>query len=354
VRKAHLRTALIYFSFLALAVVAGSFGHTTAARRQSGGPGYHVAKKFKLGGEGGWDYVTLDAGTHRLFISRGTHVLVVDPDSGKVLGDIPGMHRVHGIAIATEFNHGFVSDGNPGSVFMFDLKTLKVLDEIKTQPDCDGIIYDPGTKRVFTANGDSNDATAIDAATGKVLGNIPLGGAPEFLQADGKGRLFVNLEDKSELVRVDANALKLEDTWPLAPCQSPSGLAIDAANERLFVGCHSKVMAFVDGNSGKVIGTVPIGEGVDANRFDPGTGYAFASCGDGTITVAHEDSPDKLTPVDMIQTQRGARTMEFDPKSHDLYTVTAEFGPEPPAEPGQRRRRPPILPDTFTLILVTR
>ncbi|HKS80371.1 MAG TPA: hypothetical protein VJR23_02595 [Candidatus Acidoferrales bacterium] len=351
----NLRAASIYLAFLLFAASAAFLFHVSAAPLAApGASGYHVVNKFKLGGEGGWDYITLEPTTHRLFISRGTHVMVVDPEKGTVLGDIPGMHRVHGIAFAPEFNKGFVSDGNPGSVFIFDLTTLKVIKEVPTQPDCDGIIYDPGTKRVFTANGDSNDATAIDASTGNVLGNVPLGGAPEFLQADGKGHLFVNLEDKSALTKVDAKALKLEATWPLAPCESPSGLAIDAAHERLFVGCHSKVMAFVDANSGKVLGTVPIGQGVDANRFDPGTGYAFASTGDGNITVAHEDSPDKLTPVDSIETMRGARTMEFDPASHNLYTVTAEFGPAPETPAGQRPRRPPMVPGSFTLLVMSR
>ncbi len=353
-RKLHLRTALVYFAFLALAAGLAFVDHVFAARPQAGGSGYHVTKKIKLGGEGGWDYITLDTSKHRLFISRGTHVMVVDPEQGTVLGDLPGMHRVHGIAIVPEFNKGFVSDGNPGSVFIFDLTTLKVLSEVTTDKDCDGIIYDPGSKRVFTMNGDANTSTAIDAATGKVLANIPLGGGPEFLAADGKGHVFANLEDKSSLVKINSETLKVEETWPLAPCESPSGLAIDAANERLVVGCHNKLMTFLDGNSGKVIGTVPIGQGVDANRFDPGTGYAFASCGDGTITVAHEDSPDKFSPVDVITTQQGARTMEFDPVSHNLYTVTAEFGPAPAAAAGERPRRPPMLPGTFTLLVLTR
>jgi DNA-binding beta-propeller fold protein YncE len=357
-RKSHIRMVSIYFAFLFLAAAAAFIMRVSAAPAeatpQAGASGYHVVNKFKLGGEGGWDYITLEPTTHRLFISRGTHVMVVDPEKGTVLGDVTGMHRVHGIALVPEFNKGFVSDGDPGSVFIFDLTTLKVLDEVKTQPDCDGLIYDPGTKRIFTGNGDAKTATAIDAATGKVLGNVDLGGGPEFLQADGKGHLFVNLVDKSELVKVDAKALKVEATWPLAPCESPSGLAIDAAHERLFVGCHNKYMAMVDGDSGKVLGTVPIGQGVDANRFDPGTGYAFASTGDGSITVAHEDSPDKISSVDTIATQRGARTMEFDPVSHNLYTVTADFGPAPAAQPGQRPPRPPMLPDSFTLLVLAR
>jgi DNA-binding beta-propeller fold protein YncE len=324
------------------------------AARQTGASGYRLAKKYKLGGEGGWDYLLIDSPKHRLFISRGTRVMVVDTNDGKVIGEVPGLHRSHGIALAPEFNKGFASDGEPGSVVIFDYQTLKVLDTVKTDADCDGIIYDPATKRVFTMNGDPGTSTAIDANSGKVISTFQLGGKPEFAATDGKGHVFANIEDKSEMVKIDANSLKVEQTWPLDPCKSPSGLAIDAEHERLFPGCHNGLMAFVDGDSGKVLDTVPIGQGVDANRFDPGTGYAFASCGDGTITVAHEDSPDKLTVVDKIPTQRGARTMEVDLKTHTLYTVTAEFGPPPPATAEHPRPRPTMIPDTFTLLVFTR
>jgi hypothetical protein len=375
VRKTVLRTIGVYLGFLVLAVCAVMIGHViapprnagaeslsvrvAAARRaelasakaqDAGGSGYHLVHKFKLGGEGGWDYLLYDTKMDRLFISRGTRVLVVNPKTGKQIGEIPGFTRSHGIALAPEFNRGFATDGEPGSVTVFDYKTLKVLEHLKTAPDCDGIIYDPYTKRVFTMNGDSGSSTAIDAETGKVVGTFPLGGKPEFTQSDGKGHVFANLEDKSEMVKIDAKDLRVTDTWPLAPCKSPSGLAIDAKNERLFPGCHSGVMDFVDGNSGKVLGTVPIGEGIDAARYDSATDYAFASCGDGTITVAHEDSPDKLVKIDTINTQRGARTMALNPKTHMIYTVTADFGPMPPAKPGQRFRRPPIIPGTFVLL----
>jgi DNA-binding beta-propeller fold protein YncE len=375
VQKIHLRVVGVYLAFLALAVCVVVVGHVIVPRKagassltshpaaaradaarakaQAGSAGYHLKAKYKLGGEGGWDYLAFDPGMNRLFISRGTHVLAVNPKNGKVIGDIPGFTRSHGIALAPQFNKGYASDGDPGSVTVFDYKTLKVLEHLKTAPDCDGIIYDPATKRVFTMNGDSGSSTAIDAATGTVIGTFQLGGKPEFAAADGKGHVFANLEDKSEMVKVDAKALKVDETWSLAPCKSPSGLAIDAKNERLFAGCHNGLMAFVDGDSGKVLGTVPIGPGVDANRFDPGTDYAFASCGDGTITVAHEDSPATLTKIATIATQRGARTMGIDLKNHTIYTVTAEFGPMPPETPG-RRRRPPILPDTFTLLVFTR
>jgi YVTN family beta-propeller protein len=351
-RRNALNDTFVQFAILIFVASAALVGPAAGAP-QSASSGYHVTKKIKLGGTGGWDYLAIDSPKHRLFISRGTHVMVVSTEDGSILGDIPGIQRSHGIALAPEFNKGFASDGG-GSVLVFDYTTLKTLDVVKTDKDCDGIIYDPGSKRVFTMNGDANTSTVLDASTGKVLSNIPLGGGPEFTASDGKGHVFANLEDKSAMVKINAQTMKVEETWPLAPCESPSGLAIDAANERLIVGCHNKFMTFVDGNSGKVLGTVPIGQGVDANRFDPGTGFAFASCGDGTITVAHEDSPDKFSPVDVITTQRGARTMEVDPSTHTIYTVTAEFGPTPAATAENPRPRPTMVPDTFTLLVVSR
>jgi DNA-binding beta-propeller fold protein YncE len=281
-------------------------------------------------------------------------VIVVDVGSEKVVGDIPNTQGVHGIAIANEFNKGFTTNGRTGDSTMFDLKSLATIGTIKTDKDSDAVIYDPYSKRVFTFNGDANTSSAIDASAGKLLSTFPLGGGPEFGATDGKGKMFVNLEDKSALVKFDAKTLKIENTWPLAPCESPSGLAIDAAHEILVVGCHNKMMAFVDGNSGKVIGTVPIGQGVDANRFDPVTGYAFASCGDGTLTIAHEDSPTKFSLVEKIETQRGARTMALDYANHNVYTVTAEFGPAPAATADNPRPRPAILPDTFTLLVYSK
>jgi len=231
------------------------------------------------------------------------------------------------------------------------MKTLKVSGEVKTDQDPDAIVYDPSSKRVFTFNGDAASATAIDAATGKAVGSIALGGGPEYAASDGKGHMFVNLEDKSALVKFDPATLRVESTWPLAPCESPSGLAIDAEHEILIVGCHNKMMAFVDGNSGHVIGTVPIGQGVDANRFDPETGLAFASCGDGTVTIAHEDSPDKFSVVEVLNTQRGARTMEWDKSNHNLYLVSADFGAAPAATTENPHPRPPIVPGTATLLI---
>jgi DNA-binding beta-propeller fold protein YncE len=339
----------IVVAMLVVSLVAA--GGAFAAPQTAGSSGYHLVKKVKLSGSGGWDYLSVDPATHRLFISRGTHVMVVDPDQGKIIGDIPDTQGVHGIAFAADFNHGFTTNGRSTSVTMFDLTTLATLGTAKTDEDPDAIVFDSSTKRIFTMNGDAGTSTAIDAATGKVVGTVTLGGKPEFTASDGKGHVFANLEDKSELVKFDPQTLKVENTWPLAPCESPSGLAIDAEHEILIVGCHNKLMTFVDGNSGKVFGTVPIGQGVDANRFDPGTGFAFASCGDGTLTVAHEDSPGKFSFVETIATQRGARTMALDRSNHNVYLVTAEFGPAPAATAENPRPRPAIIPDTFTLLI---
>src|SRR5271156_2954562 len=321
------------------------------AAAQSGSSGYHLVKKVKLGGSGGWDYLEVDPATHRLFISRATHVIVVDPDQGKIIGDIPDTQGVHGIALADEFNKGFTTNGRTGDSTIFDLTSLKILGNTKTDKGSDAIIYDPFSKRVFTFNGEANTASAMDAASGKLVSTIPLGGDPEFAASDGKGKIFVNLEDKSSLVKFDARTLQIENTWPLAPCESPSGLAIDAAHEILIAACHNNLMTFVDGNSGRILGTVPIGQGVDANRFAPVTGYAFASCGDGTLAIAHEDSPTKFSPVETIQTQRGARTMAIDYATHTIYLVTADLGPAPAATKDNPRPRPAILPDTFTLLI---
>jgi DNA-binding beta-propeller fold protein YncE len=316
-------------------------------------PGLHVLKTYKLGGEGGWDYLEVDPDAHRVFISRGTHVIVIDSDSGKQVGDIPDTPGVHGIALAPELSRGFTSNGREGSVTVFDLKTLKPINKIQNVGENpDAILYDPATKRVFTFNGRSHDSTAIDAAEGKVLGKIALDGKPEFGVSDTKGEVFVNIEDRSELVALDPKELKVKSRWSLAPCESPSGLAIDREARRLFAGCDNKMMAVVNADSGKVITTLPIGEGVDADRFDPATKFAFASCGDGTLTVVHEDSPEKFSVVQSVPTKRGARTMAIDLKTHHLFTVTADFGPRPAPTADNPHPRPSILPGTFEVLVI--
>ena len=314
-------------------------------------PGYHLINTYSLGGEGGWDYLTLDSSARRLYISRATHVMVVDADSGKPVGDIPDTPGVHGIALAPELGRGFISNGREGTVTIFDLNTLKTITKVKAGENPDAILYDSASKRVFAFNGRSHDATAIDAATGSVVGTIKLEGKPEFAASDGKGEIFVNIEDKSQIDAIDPSKLEVKASWPLSPCQEPSGLAIDRENRRLFAGCDNKMMAIVDADTGKVVATAPIGDGVDANAFDPGTGLAFASCGEGVLTVVHEDSPGKFSVVDNVPTQSGARTMALDEKTHNVYLVTAKFGPPPAATADNPHPRRTILPDSFVVLV---
>src|SRR5260370_1335181 len=257
----------------------------------AGSSGYHVAKKTVLGGEGSWDYLTVDSKARRVYISRGTHVMVVDADSSAVVGDIPNTNGVHGIAIASDMDKGFVSDGRDNNVTIFDTKTLKVLGTTPTGKNPDAILYDPASKRVLTFNGTSKDATAIDAKAGTVAGTITLGGRPEFGQADDKGHVFVNVEDTSEIVRLDANKLAVENRWKIAPGQEPSGLAIDRKHHRLFAVCSNKLIVVLNADNGSVVTTLPIGAGTDAAAFDPETAYAFSSNGEGTLTRATQYTP---------------------------------------------------------------
>jgi DNA-binding beta-propeller fold protein YncE len=315
-------------------------------------PGYHVIKTYKLGGEGGWDYLNLDSSSRRLYISRATHVIVLDADSGKPVGDIPDTPGVHGIALAPELGRGFVSNGREGTVTIFDIQTLKLISKVKVGDNPDAILYDPATKRVFTFNGKSQDSTAIDAAKGTVLGTIKLEGKPEFAVSDNKGQIFVNIEDKSQLDAIDPNKLEVKSRWPLAPCQEPSGLSMDRKNRRLFAGCDNKMMAVVDADNGKVIATPAIGDGVDATAFDEGTGLAFASCGEGVLTVVREESPSKFSVAENVKTQEGARTLALDDKTHQVFVVTAKFGPPPPPTPENPHPRHTILPDTFVILVI--
>ncbi len=310
---------------------------------------YKVVNHVKLGGEGGWDYLYYDKDGPRLFITRGSHVMVVDANSLKVSGDIPDLSGIHGVALAPELGRGFVSNGGDNSVTIFDLKTLKKLDSVKVGERPDAILYDPFTKHVFTFNARSKDSTVVDAASGKVVGTVPLGGKPEFAVSDGKGKVYANIEDKSEIAAIDATKLSVLHRWSLSPCQEPSALAFDAAHHRLFAGCDNKMMAVVDSDTGKVVTTVPIGDGVDAGRFNPNTQEVFMSCGrDGVLTIIHEDSPDKYTVTQNLATAKGARTMAMDYASNTAYLVTAQREATPPA-PGQR---PAMVPGSFELIVV--
>lgn len=342
-------TVLASVGKLALAAILFAGIFSSVGVRAAGQSGYHLIKTVPVGGEGFWDYLSVNTAGRRLFISRGTHVQVMDIDSYALVGDIPDTQGVHGIALAPELGRGFTSNGRANTVTIFDLKTLKTLGTASTGTNPDAIVYDAVTKRVFTMNGRSGNATAINAADGAVAGTLDLGGKPEFAVADGKGSIYVNLEDKSELVQFDAQNLKGLNRWPLATCEEPSGLAIDQKNRRLFAGCHNKMMAVVDADSGKVIATPAIGEGVDANRFDAETNYAFASNGEGTLTVVHEDSPNKFTVVENVPTKRGARTMGLDHKTHNIFLPTADF--EPPAA---GKRRPRMKPGTFVILVVGR
>jgi len=316
------------------------------------GPGYHVIKTYKLGGEGGWDYLTADATARRLYISRGTHVIVLDLDSGKNVGDIPDTPGVHGIALAPELGRGFTSNGREGTVSIFDIRNLALITKVKVGDNPDAILYDPASKRVFTFNGRSHDSSAIDAASGKVVGTIALDGKPEFAASDARGEIFVNIEDKSELDAIDPKKLEIKSKWPLAPCTEPSGLSIDRKHRRLFVGCDNKMMAVVDAESGKVLATPEIGEGVDATRFDEESGFAFASCAEGVLTIVKEESPEEFTVAENVTTQKGARTMALDTKTHNVYTVTANFGPRPEPTADNPHPRPPIVPDSFVVLVV--
>jgi len=288
--------------------------------------GYSVVKKIPIPGQGSFDYLTVDEGARRLYVSHGTQVEVLDIDSLALVGNIPNTPGVHGVAIAPEFGRGFVSNGHASTVTIFDLKTLKPIMDVPTGQKPDGIIYDPATERVFAFNGGSNSATAIDAATGKVAGTVDLGGGPEFAAADGSGYVFNNLEDENQVLKINARDLKVEQRWPAAPCSSPSSMAMDPANRRLFVGCRSKVMAVLNADTGKVITTLPIGDHVDATAFDVQTKLIFNSNGEGTITVIHEDSPETYSVVETVKTAPRAKTMALDPKTHRLFLSTVENG----------------------------
>ncbi|HKC63530.1 MAG TPA: hypothetical protein VKB86_07825 [Pyrinomonadaceae bacterium] len=317
--------------------------------------GYHVTKTVKLGGEGGWDDLTFDAKRNRVFISRGTHVMVVDADTGAVVGDIPDTQGVHAIALVQDMDKGYTSNGRASTVTVFDLKTLKVLKQIPVGQNPDAMLYDPASKRVFSFNGASKDATAIDPKTDTVAGTVALDGKPEFAATDEKGHVYVNLEDKSMVAEIDSQKLTVMNRWPLAPCEEPSGIAIDRKHRRLFSNCSNKTMAVTDADSGKVVATVPIGAGVDGGGFDPDTDFAFSSNGgDGTLTLVHEDSPAKFSVVDTVPTERGARTMTVDTKHHKVFLVTAEFGQAPAPTKEQPRPRRPIVPGSFTFLIVSK
>jgi YVTN family beta-propeller protein len=314
-RRSPLKT--LFFIALSLSLF------TTSAEAAEG---FAITKKIAIPGQGGWDYLAVDEGGRRLYVSHGTQVEVLDVDSGAIVGKIENTPGVHGIAIAPELGRGFVSNGQSSTVTIFDLKTLKTISEVPVGKKPDAIIYDPATSRVFAFNGDSNSATAIQAADGKVAGTVDLGGGPEFAVADGSGYVYNNVEDASLVLKINSRTLKVEQRWPTAPCASPSSMAMDRPNRRLFIGCRSKVMAVMNADTGQVITTLPIGDHVDATAFDPESRLVFNSNGEGTITVIHQDSPDKYSVVQNVKTLPKAKTMALDPKTHQLFLSTAEAG----------------------------
>jgi DNA-binding beta-propeller fold protein YncE len=325
-----------------------------AAAPRAGPSGYHLIKTIKVGGEGFWDYLAFDSPTRRLFISRGTRVMVLDVDSEKIVGEIPDTPGVHGIALAPDRGNGFTSNGLAGTISIFDLKSLQVIGHAQAEMNPDAITYDSATKRVFAMNGRSGSATVVDAVTGMTIGTIPIGGKLEFAVADGAGHVYVNVENKSEEVELDSKSMTVLAHWPLDPCKDPSGLAMDAKHRRLFAGCANKMMAVIDADSGKVLATPPIGAGVDSNQFDPETGFAFASNGSGTLTVVHEDTPDQFSVVEDVPTQQGARTMALDPKTHEVYLVTGQFASPTAPMPDNPHPRPSLVPDSFVVLVFAR
>ena len=327
------------------------YGRAIAADEPAKPEGYHIVKKEVLGGDGSWDYVSIEPETHRAFIARETRVMVVDMPACKLIKEIPDLHGVHGVALVPEFKRGFISNGRDNTIAIFDLNTYEKIGEAKGGAKPDAIVYDAASKRVFAFNNGGTTATAIDAATGNVAGSVELGGAPEFAVSDGKGRMYVNIEDKSEIVAFDTGKLAVLNHWPLAPGTEPTGLAMDLAHRRLFSGCRgSKTMEVMDADSGKIVATLPIGSGVDAAAFDPDSQNAFSSNGDGTLTIVHEDTPDAYRLVQSLKTEPGARTMALDPKTNQLWLVTAATKPAPENEPNKRKKI--IVPDTFSVIVV--
>jgi DNA-binding beta-propeller fold protein YncE len=345
-KKIALFTLLAALPMLVLLAIVSSVPAATPA---PGASGYHLAKTVPVPGDEGWDYALVDSEARRVYISHGSHVVVLNADTYAIEGDVPETPGVHGIAVAPDLGRGFISAGRANTAVIFDLKTLKTLGSAKTDANPDAIIYDPASKRVFTFNGRGKNATAINAADGSVVGTIPLNDKPEFALADGKGSVFVNGEDTSNLIAIDSQSLKETHRWPLAPCKSPSGMAGDLKTRRLFSVCDDKVGVVTDADTGKVVAQTEICSGPDAAAFDPSANYFFASCGDGTLTVIHEDSADKYSVVDTVATKRSARTMALDLKTHTIFLPSAEF--EPPA-PGERRGK--MKPGSFAILLVTK
>jgi DNA-binding beta-propeller fold protein YncE len=329
---------------------------SASAPAAAGASAHRVLTSFPVGGEGGWDYLAVEPASRRIYVSRGTHVAVVDADSGKVVGDVPGTEGVHGIALAPDLRKGFTSNGRAGTVTVFDLSTLAATATIRTTGENpDAILYEPVSRRVFTFNGRGKNATAIDAAAGAVAGTVPLGGKPEFAVSDAAGVVYVNIEDTAEVVAFDAKSLAVKGRLKLTSCEEPTGLALDPKSRRLFAGCSAnRTLAILGADDGKPLGTVPIGQGCDGVVFDAGTGLVYASNGDGTLNVIRETAPGTWASVETVTTKKGARTLALDPSTHRLFLPVARYGPAPAATADVPRPRPPMVPGSFELLVVGR
>jgi hypothetical protein len=335
-----------------LSVLLGAFALSKAATI-----GYHLLKKYSFGAAEGstreyFDYITIDSAARRVYISHGTEIKVIDADTGALIGNITGLKQDHGVAVASEFGRGFISDGAQGKVIIFDLKNLAVVGEAKADKDADCVIYDPFSKRVFVMNGDPHNSTVIDAKSGNVVGSIALGGGPEFAVADGKGMVYVNLEDTSELVAFDSNSLKIKSRWPLAPAGAPTALAMDVQHHRLFsAGRDPQMMVVLDSDSGKVLQSFPISAGVDAAAYDPATGLIFVSTREGMVHIFHEDSSDKFSEIETVKTEYGAKTMGLDTETHRLFLDTADFGQAPPPSADRPHPQGAAIQGTFRVLV---
>ena len=313
---------------------------------------YRFFRAIPIGGDSGWDNLRIDEGARRLYVSHATRVVVVDIDRNAIVGEIEGTPGVHGIALAPELGRGFTSNGREGMAGIFDLGTLKTLAKVPTGANPDAILYVPGHREVYTFNGRAHSATAFAADTGDVVATIPLPGKPEFAAVDPQtGLIYDNLEDGNEVAVIDSGTRRVVSLWPIAPGESASGMAIDVAHHRLFLGCENRLMAVMDSTNGRIVATLPIGEGVDANAFDPGTQLAFSSNGSGTVTVVREVTPERFEVLQVLPTVRSARTMALDPKTHAIYLAAADLEPQAAQQPGEPRQRPKIVPGTFRIMV---
>ncbi|HEU4387767.1 MAG TPA: YncE family protein [Blastocatellia bacterium] len=341
----HKLLPLVCFALAAMSITART--NSTVADAP-----YHLLKEIPVGGDGGWDYLSVDEAARRLYVTHASKIVVIDLDKQSVVGEIADTPGVHGFAVAAKLGRGFSSNGQESKASIVDLKTLATVSKVETGANPDAIMYEPGRDEVYAFNGRGKSATVFEAKTGKVVATVELPGKPEFAVADSKaGRVYNNIEDKNEVVAIDTKTHKIVNEWPIAPGESASGMAIDLARHRLFLGCHNKLMVMMDSSNGKVVATVPIGSGVDANAFDPETKLAFSSNGEGNVTIAREETPDKLTAVQTLTTERGARTMTLDPKTHNIYLASAKYEPAPEPQPGQPRQRPRMVPGSFKVLV---